>query len=117
MLLATFAVLITLGLAVWYVGHTFRYLGVAAIGAAVIIVAGSAVALTGLAVRTGETRVMDYTTVNNTTVANSTTISYEYQTTSLADVLGAGVLGSLGFGGLVMLLGVVLFSQSLQANS
>lgn len=103
MLLATFSTLFLLGLSIWLVGHYFRYTGVAAIGAAFVIIAGSAIALTGLETRVGETRVVS----NNTTA-----ISYETEPV-LAGLLNPTVLRELGLGGLVMALGAVLLGQTI----
>jgi len=103
MLLSTFSTVFLLGFAIWLVGHYFQYKGVAAIGAAFIIIAGSAIALTDLVARSGETRVVD----NNTT-----TISYQYEPVDIR-FLNATILGSLGLGGLVMALGAVLMAQTL----
>ena len=117
MLAAIVAGLLVLGLSVWFIGHSFSYNGVAAIGGALIIIAGSAVALTGLEVRTGSTRTFEYTQVNNTTVRDRAVVNYDYQTTTLATILNVGVAGSLGFGGLLMLLGAVLMSQTLSQEA
>lgn len=116
MLFEVVAGLIGLGLAVWLIGMSFRFKGVAMIGAGFIIIAGSAIALTGVEIRTGETRTFDYTTVNNTTVQDSATVRYDYQTRTLAEILNIGVLGSLGLGGLVMLLGAILMAQTLSED-
>lgn len=113
MLFEVVAGLVVLGLAVWTVGMVFGYKGVAVLGGALIIIAGSGVALTGLEIKTGEVRDVSYTTVNNSTVEDSTTVEYSYQTRTLASLLNVGVLGSLGLGGLIMLLGAVLMSQTL----
>jgi len=104
------------GLVVWVVGQVFGYKGVAVIGAATIIIAGSAIALTGLEVRTGQTEAYSYTTIDNSTVRENASVSFRYETTSLASLLNIGVLGSLGLGGLVMLLGAVLMSQTLSED-
>jgi hypothetical protein len=113
MLFKVVAGLVGLGLAVWLIGQTFRYKGVAVIGAAVVIIAGSAIALTGVEIRTGETRTYAYSEFNGTAVRDNATVKYSYQTTTLAEILNIGVLGSLGLGGLLMLLGAVLMSQTL----
>ncbi|WP_049970769.1 hypothetical protein [Haladaptatus cibarius] len=113
MLFNVVAGLVVLGLAVWLIGQLLRYKGVAMIGAAIIIIAGSAIALTGVEIRTGETRSYSYSEFNGTAVRDNATVSYDYQTRTLAQILNIGVLGSLGLGGLVMLLGAVLMSQTL----
>lgn len=113
MLLSTFAVLMAIGFVAWIVGEFFSYTGIAAIGATVVIIAGSGIALTGLQFRSGAVHNSTHTVIENDTVANSTTVKYQYQTTALADVLGVGILGSLGLGGVVMLLGAIMFSRSL----
>lgn len=105
--------LIVLGLAVWLIGQFFRYKGVAIIGAGIIIIAGSAIALTGVEIRTGETRTYSYKTVGNQPVRDIQNVTYDFETRTLAAILNIGVLGSLGIGGLVMLLGAVLMSQTL----
>lgn len=113
MLFQVVASITVLGLFVWLIGHYFRYTGVAVIGAALVMIAGSAVALTGIDVKTGETRTFQYTEVNNSTVRDSATISYDYETTALSAILNVGVAGSLGMGGILMLLGAILMSQTL----
>lgn len=113
MLFRVVAGLLVLGLSTWVVGQNFRYKGVAMIGATIVLVAGSAVALTGVEVRTGETRTYTYTDVNGSTVRDNATVRYDYTTRTLAELLNIGVLGSLGLGGLLMLLGAVLMSQTL----
>ena len=116
MLFNVVASLIVLGLVVWLIGQFFEYRGVAIIGAGLIIIAGSAISLTGVEIRTGETRTYSYTDFNGTTVRDNATISYSYQTRTLADVMNIGVLGSLGLGGLVLLLGAVLMAQTLSED-
>lgn len=113
MLFQVVAGLVVLGLVVWLIGEYFGYLGVAALGATMLIIAGSAVALTGLEIRTGEVQSFEYTTINNTTVQDQATVSYSYQTTTLAEILNVGAIASLGLGGLLMLLGAALMSQTL----
>lgn len=113
MLLEPLAFLLLFGLSVWLIGQYFQYTGVAVIGAAVVIIAGSAVALTGIDIQTGETQTFEYTEVNNDTVRDSATVSYEYETTALSEILNVGLLAPLGLGGLIMLLGAVLLSQTL----
>lgn len=113
MLFKVVAGLVVLGLLVWLIGEYFQYLGVAALGASLLIIAGSAVALTGLEIRVGETQSFQYTQIDNTTVRESATVSYDYKTRTLAEILNVGVVASLGLGGLLMLLGTLLLSQTL----
>lgn len=107
------AVLAAFGLTIWLIGELLDYTGVSVIGGTILIIAGSLVALTGLEIRTGEVRAYEYGVVNNTTVRTDASVSYSYQTTALAQLMNLGALGSLGFGGLIMLLGTVLISHSL----
>lgn len=107
------AALTFLGLAVWLIGQHFRYTGVAVLGAAIVIIAGSAVALTGIDIRTGEVQSFEYTEINNTTVQDSKTVEYRYETTALSTILNVGAVAPLGLGGLLMLLGGTLMSQTL----
>lgn len=113
MLLKVAAALVLLGLLVWAIGEIFDYVGVATIGATFIIIAGSAIALTRLEVHTGEIQSFEYTTVNNTTVRDTATVAYDYQTTAIGEILNVGAIASLGLGGLLMLLGATLLSQTL----
>lgn len=109
--------LLVLGIGVWLIGHIFSYTGVAVIGSAIVIITGSAVALTGIDIKTGSTRTFSYTDVNNTTVRNETVVNYDYQTTALSTILNIGVAGSLGLGGILMLLGATLMSHSLSERA
>lgn len=113
MLLKVAAALVLLGLVVWVIGELFDYIGVAALGATFLIIAGSAIALTRLEVQTGETQMFEYTTVNNSTVRDSATVAYDYQTTAIGTILNVGAVASLGLGGLLMLLGATLLGQTL----
>lgn len=109
MLLSTFSTLFVLGLSIWLVGHFFQYRGVAAIGAAFIIIAGSGVALTGLVHQAGYVE-----TVDDVGGANETHhVTPRYEPVSIGGVDTTGALGGLGLGGLVMALGAVLTGQTL----
>lgn len=113
MLIEVVAGLVGLGLAVWIIGELFDNTGIAVIGSTILIVAGSAVALTGLELRVGETRHYNYTTIHNSTVRDSASIQYTYQTRTLATIMHVGAIAPLGIGGLLMLLGATLMAQSL----
>ncbi|RDZ99788.1 hypothetical protein DEQ92_20800 [Haloferax sp. Atlit-6N] len=113
MLLETTALLVAIGLATWTLGEFFSYTGLGVIGGAMVLVAGSAIALTGLQVRSGVEREFAYQIVNNETVVANSTADATVRTTDVGAALGATVIGSLGIGGLLMLLGGVLISQSL----
>lgn len=119
MLLSAAASIVTLGLAVWVIGHYFSYTGVALIGAVLILAAGSGIALTDLEQPAGQTVVKDYDErnlsasngsdlVNNRSVYRTTT-----RTISMTDQFGP-LFGQLGLGGLLMLLSATLSAQSLQ---
>lgn len=107
------AFLLTLGITFWLIGHYFEFTGIAVIGATLVLIAGSAIVLTGLDVRSGMVQTKTYTTVDNSTVVNSTSTDYTYQSRSVGDIFGVGILGSLGIGGLLMIGAAVMMSQSL----
>lgn len=109
MQLLPFSVLFVLGFGVWLTGHFFNYKGVAAIGAAFIIIAGSAVALTGLVVPDGHVEKVDDVGGQDETHFVTPT----YKPIELAGIDSTSALGSLGLGGLFLILGGVLFSQTL----
>jgi len=113
MLLTPLAFLIFLGLTVWLIGEHFRYTGIAVIGSTFIIIAGSAIALTGIDIKTGQTTDFAYTEINNSTVQDSASVSYQYETTALSTILNIGIAAPLGLGGLMMLLGAVMMAQTL----
>lgn len=112
MLLWPFVALTTFGFGVWLTGAFFEYAGIAAIGATLIIAVGGGVALTDLQTQTGEIVEKSYTTVNNTTVVNETTTKPQYSTVTIIEEFG-GDAGHLSFGGLVMLVGGLLFSHTM----
>lgn len=113
MLLPTVLFLLGLGGAAWLVGIVFSYRGIAVIGATLVLVAGSAIALTGLQVQTGAVKKISYDQINNSTVPTTEKVSYQYERVNVAAIFGVGILGSLGLGGLIMILGGVLMSQAL----
>lgn len=115
MLFSVIAGLVIFALIVWLTGQYFQYTGIAVIGATTMIIAGSAIALTGVEVRTGEVRHFNYQLENNSTdyVLNRSATSYEYQTTALATVMNVGIVAPLGLGGLVMLLGATMLANTL----
>lgn len=113
MLLTTVTLLLALAFISWLIGQYFSYTGIGAIGAVLMIAAGGAIILTGLEVRTGAVKTIEHTTINNTTVANETTVEYRYKPVKLAEIFGVGILGSLGLGGILMLLGAAMLSQTL----
>lgn len=113
MLLVTTTLLLAVGFATWILGEIFSYRGIGTIGASIVLIVGGAIVLTGLEVKTGSVKTVDYTTVNNSTVANQTTIHTQYTPTAVGEIFGVGILGSLGIGGLLMLLGATLLSQTL----
>lgn len=106
MILSTFSVLFAFGFAVWLVGDLFGYPAVSIIGAVIVIVAGSGVAMTGLEYQSGET-------VTNTT--SGQTVEFQYQETALQSIWGPTWLAELGLGGLVMVLGTVALSRTLDS--
>lgn len=112
MLLVTTAVLLGLGFLTWTLGEVFSYRGIGAIGGTIVLITGSAIALTGLQVRVGVDRTFAYETINNSTVVANSTASASVQTTDVGAALGATAIASLGIGGLLMLLGGVLISRS-----
>jgi len=80
------------GFGMWIVGSVFEYIGIAMIGAAIIIGTGAVVADGGLEYETGETRIEES---NNTTV-----IEKDYQSINTPQQLSLGGLWML-FGGLL----------------
>lgn len=113
MLLVSFALLSVFSVGVWLLGAYFEYAGIAAIGATLLIATGGAVTLTDLEVQTGQTVEKSYTTLdNNTTVVNETETTPQYDTISIIDRFG-GSAGHLGFGGLVMVIGGLLFAHTM----
>lgn len=121
MLLSVAAAIVALGLAVWVLGQTFSYTGIAIIGAAFILVAGSGVALTDLEQPTGQVVVKEYNehnvSSNETMFVNNRSV-YQTATTdvSLTDQFGA-LFGQLGLGGLLLLLGATMMAQTLQERA
>lgn len=105
--------LLGVGFLAWLIGELLDYSGIATIGGVLILIAGSAVVLTGIQVHSGMTKTTQYTTVNNTVVANSSTTHFMYETRSVGSVFGIGILGSLGIGGLIMLLAATMLGQTL----
>ena len=105
--------LLGIGVVSWIIGQSYGYVGIAVLGAAFILIAGSAIALTGVQVQSGMVKTTNYTTVNNSVVANSSSTHYTYATRSVGAAFGVGVLGSLGIGGLLMLLGALMMGQTL----
>lgn len=81
-----------LGFVMWIVGSVFEYVGIAMIGAAVIIGTGAMVTESGLEYQTGETRIEES---NNTTVVEA-----EYDSIDTPTQLSLGGLWML-FGGLL----------------
>lgn len=112
MLLVSFALLSVFSVAVWLLGAYFEYAGIAAIGATLLIATGGGVTLTDLETKTGETVERSYTTVNNETVVNETSTQADYDTVAVIDRFG-GPAGHLGFGGLVMAVGGLLFAHTM----
>jgi len=112
-LLVTCLLLLALGGGAWTVGQIFAYRGIEVLGAVLVLIAGGAIVLTGLEVRTGAVRTISYETINNSTVPVKEAVQYQYERVEIGEMFGVGILGSLGIGGLVMLLGAILMSQSL----
>jgi hypothetical protein len=98
MLLATTGLLVAIGLAAWLIGELFQYRGIGAIGSVIIIAVGAAIVLTGLEYRAG---------------VSTTTETVHYRTTEVGTAFGATFLASLGIGGVLMILGALLLSQTL----
>ncbi len=84
--------LTTLGLVMWIVGSVSDYLGIAMIGAALVIGTGAMVTETGLEYQTGETRINES---DNTTV-----VEKNYENINTPQQLSLGGLWML-FGGLL----------------
>lgn len=104
-LLTTLALFFFIGMASWIVGEIFNYPGVASIGAITIFITGSAIALTGLQVKTGE--------LHETTATNDTAIQYQYDDVTFGGLFQSTVLRELASGGLLMLLSATMLSQTL----
>lgn len=113
MLLTTTGLLVAIGLAAWLIGELFQYRGIGAIGSVIIIAVGAAIVLTGLEYRAGVSTQFAYQTINNSTVVANTTETVHYRTTEVGAAFGATFLASLGIGGMLMLLGALLLSQTL----
>jgi len=110
-LLLPFVALSVLGFGIWMIGSFFQYTGIAAIGAVLVIALGGAVVLTDLKVKTGVSVDNEHTVVDGETVVDNSTRTFQYQTVSLIDEFGAA--GHLSLGGLVMLVGGLLMTHSL----
>jgi hypothetical protein len=85
----------------WIVGSVFDYMGIAIIGATVILGTGAIVASSGLEYKTGETRIEEST--------NKTVVSNEYSSIDTPR--------QLSLGGLWMLFGGLLAIQKLSDNA
>lgn len=81
-----------LGFGMWIVGSVNEFVGIAMIGAAIVIGTGAMVADTGLEYKTGETQISES---NNTTV-----VQHDYQSINTPQQLSLGGLWML-FGGLL----------------
>lgn len=90
-----------LGLVMWIVGTVRGYLGIAVIGAVLVLGTGAIVANSGLEYRTGETRIQE--------TANRTVVSNQYRTIATPQ--------QLSLGGLWMLFGALLAIHSLNEVS
>jgi len=128
-LLTAFLAFSGFGFGVWLIGHLFRanggsqvFIGVAAIGAIIVMVTGGAVALTDVTVVTGEVvekqyaehdfgTGQDFAYVNNQTVVERTT-----KRVSITDQFGAS-FGQLGLGGLELIVGALLLMADLEELS
>lgn len=86
-----------LGLVLWIVGSVLDYVGIAVIGAALVLGTGAMVTDTGIEYKTGETH------INET--ADETTIQYDFSETNTPQ--------QLSLGGLWMLVGGLLMIQKL----
>lgn len=114
MLYSTILILLGIGGIAWLIGEFFGYTGIGALGAVFILIAGGAIVLTGLEVQTGTVTTYDYTTVNNSTVASQESVTYQYESQNVLGLFGVPtIVSTLGIGGLLMILGTVLMSQSL----
>lgn len=111
MIFETLLLLLGLGGGAWVAGMFFQYRSLSYIGATLVLIAGAAVVLTGLEVRTGAVKTISYETVNNSTVPVEKTTEYDYGTVEVGAIFGVGILGSMGLGGLIMLLGTVMLSH------
>jgi len=122
MMLMPWVALSSLGFAVFVLGAYLDYLGVAAVGAVLIIGLGASVAVDDLETTTGEEIERDYSVVElnqsgqngseNVTVVTSVT---KHQTTAtVAPLRTFGETGPFALGGLQMLTGAVLFSRRLE---
>jgi len=111
-LLITATFLIAIGFLTWTIGEVFAYRGIGVIGGTIVLLVGSAIALTDLQIRAGVDREFAYQTINNSTVVASSSADPQYEGTDVGAALGATVIASLGIGGLLMLLGGVLISRA-----
>jgi len=110
-LFETTLLLLGLGGGAWVAGTFFQYRSLSYIGATMVLIAGGAIVLTGLEVRTGAVKTISYETVNNSTVPVEKTTEYETKSVDVGAIFGVGILGSLGLGGLIMLLGTMMLSH------
>lgn len=121
MLLVSYVVFSAVGFSIFVVGTVFDYYGIAAIGAALAIAVGGAVAIGGLEVAVGEDvdREVETVEVNkNGTVVNETVVSNVSRTTEYRDVeildQFSNDATTLGLGALHLLLGGIMFSRPLE---
>lgn len=116
MLLTSFAILSTIGGALWLLGHYFEFHGVAVIGAVLILLVGGAAAMTDVTVRDGEVVDRDYTEFNtsdgnSTVVQNQTEITYQQRPVAVTRSIGS--IESYTLGALTMIAGALLLVQDL----
>lgn len=129
MLVESFAVFTLLGFGVWLLGHLLYasensgiLIGVAVLGAAIIMATGGAVALGDVEHQTG--KVIDHTyaeynqTAENgsTVVNNASRVRYTRGTVSITEPFG-GAFGQLGLGGVEMIIGALLMIRDLEEVS
>jgi len=129
-LLTAFLAFSAFGFGIWLIGHLFRinggsqvFIGVAAIGAIIVMITGGTVALTDVQVTTGEVIEKNYDEhnfsvsnqddafVNNRTVVERTT-----KRVSITDQFGSA-FGQLGLGGLELIVGALLLMADLEELS
>jgi hypothetical protein len=128
-LLSTFAVFTILGFGIWLLGHLLFMregsgvlIGIAVLGAAIVMATGGAVALSDVEQRTGKVVDNNYAEFNQTAengsevVNNESQISYTRTRVSITDSFGSA-FGQLGLGGFQMIVGSLLMIRDLEEVS
>lgn len=129
MLLTAFLAFSAFGFGIWLIGHLFRasggsqvFIGVAAIGAIIVMITGGTVALTDVYVTNGEVIEKEYdqhvfgTGQDDAYVNNRTVVERTTKRVSITDQFGSA-FGQLGLGGLELIVGALLLMADLEELS